>query len=186
MTPSSPPRIARAVVALVTPAEDRGFVLDDLEEEYVLLQRQSGQRAASAWYWRQALSAIGPGLGRRVRRRPPGPASTVSPHSRAWTNLRIDLTLATRRLRRAPVVALITVCSVGLGIGATTAVFSVADGLLFQGSAAIPHPDAVMAIYTVPQNDPVFGQTSFPDFVALDDDAASLSAVTAMRPGAVQ
>ncbi|MEZ5317111.1 MAG: ABC transporter permease [Vicinamibacterales bacterium] len=60
-----------------------------------------------------------------------------------------------------------------------------ANGLLFRTSPAIADPAGVLSIYTVPQSDPVFGQTSFPDFVTLDTQVASLETVAAMRVGAV-
>jgi predicted permease len=83
-------------------------------------------------------------------------------------------------------VAIVTVASLGLGIGAATTVFSVANSLLLRTSSAVTDPAGILSIYTVTQSDPVFGQTSFPDFVSLDSDAASLDAVAALRLAAVQ
>ena len=38
-----------------------------------------------------------------------------------------DARMALRRLRQAPLFALVTIVTLGLGIGASTAIFSVAD-----------------------------------------------------------
>ncbi len=181
------PRLARALVAVVTPDDDRAFVLADLGEEYARLRAEAGPWAARGWYWRQAVAAVRPGLGRRFARRTTVVDRVATDRRAHWpASLGGDLKYAARRLRQAPLVAVVTVASLGLGIGATTTVFSVANSLLLRTSSAITDPDGVLSIYTVAQSDPVFGQTSFPDFVTLDSDVQSLDTVAALRIGAVQ
>jgi len=181
-----PPRLARALVAVVTPAIDRRFVLGDLDEEYVRLRVEAGWWAARSWYWRQALSAVRPGLSRRVSARPDTARSHPGRSILGVRGLGPDLRFAARRLRQAPLLVLVTAASLGLGIGATTTVFSVANGLLLSGSPAIDDPDDVLAIYTVTETEPIFGQTSFPDFLSLEQDATTLESVAAFRLGVVQ
>ena len=53
--------------------------------------------------------------------------------------LQQDLIFASRQLRRAPAFALVAVLTLGLGIGATTAIFSVVDGVLLR---PLPYPEA--------------------------------------------
>jgi putative ABC transport system permease protein len=181
--PVRPPRVARALVALVTAPGDRDFVLADLDDEHARLQSAAGRRAARAWYWRQAASALRPGLTRRLERRR---GATHAARRFSWYgSLKSDVSYAARRLRQAPLVALITTVSLGIGIGAATTVFSVANALLLRSSPAVVDPDGVLSIYTVPKSDPVFGQTSFPDFLAIEEQVQSLHSVAALRLGAV-
>jgi len=179
------PRFARTLIALVTSPDDRAFVLADLGDEFARLRSARGWWAARAWYWRQALAAIRPGIGRRLDQR--DRLVGVDPRRpRRLMSIGSDVTYALRRLRQAPLVALVTIVSLALGIGATTTVFSVANSLLLHDSSAIADPDGVLAIYTVPASDPVFGQTSFPDFVTLSTEVQSLQSVAAVRVAAVQ
>jgi putative ABC transport system permease protein len=65
-----------------------------------------------------------------------------------WTwidNLGQDLRYGLRTLRKSPVFTLVVVLTLGLGIGATTAVFSVVDRILFR---ALPyaHADRIVSI----------------------------------------
>lgn len=94
----------------------------------------------------RALVARGlsPEEARRRARRELGPASHVRQEVRAygWENrvarLADDLRHAGRRLRNDPVFAAVGVLTLGLGIGATTAMLSVADPVLFQ---PLPYPE---------------------------------------------
>jgi len=83
-----------------------------------------------------------------------------------------DLRFALRQLRRSPGFALAAVITLALGIGATTAIFSLVDGILLR-PLPFPREDRLLAIQTVdfppgvaPTN-PAAGDsenTSYPDF----------------------
>ena len=57
-----------------------------------------------------------------------------------------DLRFALRTYRRSPVFTLVAVLSIGLGIGANTAVFGVTDGLMFQ-RLPVPAPHELVRLW---------------------------------------
>jgi predicted permease len=59
---------------------------------------------------------------------------------RWWDDLRADLVYATRILRKSPGFTLIAISSLGLAIGANTAIFSVANEILYE-HLGVPHPE---------------------------------------------
>jgi predicted permease len=59
--------------------------------------------------------------------------------------LRQDLRYGVRMLRKSPVFTLVVVMTLGLGIGATTAVFSVVDRILFR-ALPYPHADRIVSV----------------------------------------
>jgi hypothetical protein len=61
--------------------------------------------------------------------------------------LRQDIAYALRRLARSPGFAAVTALTLTLGIGATTAVFSVVDGILFR-PLPYPEPDELVAVWS--------------------------------------
>lgn len=91
-----------------------------------------------------------------------------------------DVRVAIRSLRRAPGLFLITVLSLGVGIGAMTAIFGVVDTLVFSGSSGVVDSESLVAIYTSKGDGDAWGPTSLPDYrdiVAEVDDVQDASAV---------
>ena len=61
-----------------------------------------------------------------------------------------DFRLATRSLRRTPVYTMVAVLTIALGIGVTTAVFSVVDGVLLR---ALPYPQPEKLVHLYERNE---------------------------------
>ena len=69
-----------------------------------------------------------------------------------------DFRYAVRRLRKSPGFILIAVLTLAIGIGATTAVFSVINGVLLR---PLPYPDAdrLISVSNVDQKEPRWSQS---------------------------
>ncbi len=97
-------------------------------------------------------------------------------------SLRSDLHFALRQLRKSPGFAIAAVLTLALGIGATTAVYSLVDGVLLR-PLPLPHPENLFAIHTQiqqPGGGPWDSDTSYPDYldwVARNHTFAGIAAV---------
>ncbi len=137
-----PPILARLIVALTTPAREREFVLGDLHEGYNERLESSSRREARRWLWRESLSLV-------ASRWPSVAAAKERPHrpressmSSLWNEIRIAL----RSLRRAPLYSTLAIVTAAVGIGASTAIFSVAKPIVFD-VAPYPSPEKLVMVW---------------------------------------
>jgi putative ABC transport system permease protein len=138
-----PPRWAEWIVELtLKPGLSREGVLGDLEEEFHLRAASGSAVDARRWYVRQALAvaarmAVARAAGVFARRSPTGRVNRRDRGSllRAVPQ---DFSQALRSLRQARVFALLAACTLALGVGSTTAIFSAVDGILLR---PLPYPD---------------------------------------------
>jgi len=102
------------------------------------------------------------------------------------TSIRLDLRFALRQLARSPGFTAVVVLSLGLGIGGTTVMFGVLDGLLFEPPAGVRAPEEVVRLYIVRTEGhirtPDGGEGSYLDFEALRDGARGVASVAAYFP----
>jgi hypothetical protein len=100
-------------------------------------------------------------------------------------NLRQDLRLAVRSLLRAPAFAAVTILTLALGIGANTAIFSIANGVILR-PLGYPNPERLMLLTT---RFPALGFDQFwispPEYFEFRELNQSFSVVGAYTTGEV-
>ena len=92
-----------------------------------------------------------------------------------------DVRYGVRTLVKSPGFTLIAVLSLALGIGANSAIFSLADALLLR-PLPVYRPGSVLAISTDPANESgAMGGVSYPDYRDFRDKAQAFEGVTAFE-----
>jgi predicted permease len=88
-----------------------------------------------------------------------------------------DVRYAARSLRAAPAFTIVAIITLGLGIGANTAIFTVINAALFQ-KFPVERPEELIAIDRAGGNIPTF---SYPDYRDFRDRDTLLSSIAALR-----
>lgn len=135
-----PPRLALWILRLSLPATERESFIGDLVEEMATIAAERGHGTARRWLWRQCAIAVL--TLRRGRRCAPVSRPIGDP---PMLRFLADLRHGVRLLRRAPAFTLLSVLTLALGVGATTAIFSVADPVLFR-PLPYPAPDRIVLV----------------------------------------
>ena len=143
MTDVQPPRLARWLLRLTLPPGVRGeTILGDLLEES--RARSAAPQAAAFWYWRETLSlAARYGV---ARLRPGQHAASHTRGSVMWLeSILQDLRFAVRSFSKSPGFTAAVLTTLALGIGASTAIFSMLNGILLR-PLPFPEPDRLLFI----------------------------------------
>ncbi|HLE85550.1 MAG TPA: ABC transporter permease, partial [Thermoanaerobaculia bacterium] len=177
-----PPLPVRWLLRLRLRSEDRRAVASEMGELFERRRSRDGEREAEAWLRRQ-WAQYPVRLLLWTRRLPPAPRpargrrSTGRPRNREgepmatfWRDLRLSL----RSLARRPGLAVTIVLTVGLGLGATTTMWSVVHAVLLE---PLPYadPGRLMRIYT--DSPPNVFRFSVADWLALDEQQTSFEQV---------
>ena len=150
---TGPPRLAEALLRLsVRDRNARDGLLGDLQEEYTRLTRSGAfaNRPRWAWYGLAVLGLSGrfllarlPGAG-GAGSRPPTTGDAKGRTPMIDTLLK-DLRYAFRTLGKSPAFTAVVVFSLGLGIGATSTIFSALNPILLR-PLPFADPDRLVAI----------------------------------------
>ncbi|HVQ23797.1 MAG TPA: ABC transporter permease, partial [Planctomycetota bacterium] len=154
----------------------RDGVLGDLEEELRARSSRSPS-AARRWYARQAVGIATRTLAARVR----SGFGTVQGGGGADVGhvpVARDFGRALKSLRHAPSFVALAVLTLGLGVGATTTIFSVVNGVLLR---PLPYPEADrLVVFSLERGGQSGSNLSEPEFIDLTRESV-FEAVAAYR-----
>ncbi|MGE3617948.1 MAG: ABC transporter permease, partial [Gemmatimonadales bacterium] len=139
--PPLPPPLARRLLALLATDSLGDDMLAELEAEFRIRAAEDGLGAARRWYRRQVWLSVPALLGARRRARP-----ETGRGARPVVEFFRDTRLALRTLRGAPMFSLVAIATLALGIGTSTAVFSVVNGVVLR---PLPYrsPDRLVQVW---------------------------------------
>jgi putative ABC transport system permease protein len=135
------PRLVRWIVARIAPPDWRESVMGDLAEERA--RRRAGGRRAGLIWTTAAAASIAYQLRRSQQK---GLVAVPQPRARFLETMRFDLRQALRAATRHPSFAIVTVLTLTLGVGANTAVFSLANWLMFRPVPGVSRPDDLVTM----------------------------------------
>jgi hypothetical protein len=123
------PKLVEWLFAAAAPASARQSILADLEEEAAARAARDGRASASRWCWRQLAGSLLPLVLQRI-------SIVLAASWRAsmmfWRRLPSDLGFSIRRLLQSPGFTVTCVLTLALGIGATTAMFTLIQQVLLN------------------------------------------------------
>jgi putative ABC transport system permease protein len=171
------------------PREVRDLYGDDITEVFKSRRQEererSGRIGALLYGVRFALDVLGTAI--RMRTARPRPLERLRVrvrHSiaRSAGTLTQDLRYGVRTLRANPGFAITSVLTLALGIGATTAIFSVVDAVLLQ-PLALPHPDRLVQIWDQHPSTAAGTYVSVPNYEDYRDQNRVFESVAALQAG---
>jgi predicted permease len=95
-----------------------------------------------------------------------------------------DVRYALRSFARTPGFTAIVLLTVAVGTGANATVFSFVNALLLRPAPLVADPSHLVSVFTSDFSSGPFGNTSYPDFQSIQDDAATFASVAAHQSAA--
>ncbi len=163
-----PPRIAARVLEAFLPPTPRGqAILGDLHEEFDQRARR-GAWAARLWYTRAAIG-IAMRYAGQARKHERRQAHFGADARATWEgfvdSFVFNIRYAIRRLMRSPMFTLVAIVSLGLGIGANTAMFSLVNAIIIRDTP-YENPETLVDVYTAADGFS-HGTVSYPDYMTI-------------------
>ena len=132
----SPPRLAeRWLRSVIRDADAREGVIGDLREGYSRVALRFTVVGAHLWYWVAAVATYRWYVLERWRERRLARVRGLYKDTKSASSVVMfwfDIRLAFRTMRRTPAFSAVAVLTIALGIGATTAIFTVLDGVVLK------------------------------------------------------
>jgi predicted permease len=142
--------VAKWIAARLLPRHQADRLLGALDDELTEFQdAERGRRRAGWWYGRQVLRSIR--ILRASNRDIAAPSSDRRSLSLLLGNLLRDFRFTARTLWRTPTFAVVAVMTLALGIGATTAIFSIVDAVLLR-DLPYAEPDRIVRAWAHEDN----------------------------------
>src|SRR5690349_18615600 len=166
------PALVRALLELVTPPAELPYLLDDLSEEFETRSRTTTHPRATVWLYSQTIRSLGPLALARLRGRRAERATLISGDP-MLPQLRDDLRYSLRVAARRPWLSLTIIATMVLGVGTTTAVFSIVDALLLR-PLSFPAPEQLVRLTSPVPDAPSAMVVSVPDVTDLQRTSRSI------------
>jgi putative ABC transport system permease protein len=169
------PRLPRALLGVLLPREIRASAIEDISLAYRRDVSELGPLRARLRLWREVVATNWLALWWD------GGDTPLLP--RIVEDLRQDLWYGARQLLRSPVFSTGVLITLGIGIGANTAVFGIVRGVLLQ-PLGYPDDDRLVTVLSE-GGDGGRGPASGPDFADWRELTRSFEALAAYAPGPV-
>jgi len=181
----APPELpGRLLTVVIGDAGERDCMLGDLEEEYRELVARHGGGVARAWYWQTVIRVftryVWEGARVRMRSGRAGMKETARRMTMMGGVLQ-DIRYTVRRWRRSPGFTLTAALTVALGVGATTAIFSVANFVLFSSPQGVRNAESLVSLESLDTGTGRPLRLSWPLFEAIRRSDTGLEDVAAFE-----
>src|SRR5215218_4877321 len=90
-----------------------------------------------------------------------------------------DLRYGLRMIAKGRWFTIIALLALALGICANTTIFSFINGLVLRPLAGVKEPERLIAVYTSDYSSGLYGESSYPDYVDLRDQADTFEGLAA-------